>query len=156
MNKNENGFSLLELSLSIAIMAIMTVIITPIAVNSALEATQKGSVRADLSAVMTEVQAWSMLNPNADLQRTEFNGILYSVLSEYVATPTLQSENLPYLNSFIATRIPSAGGDKLWWCVEATKPFGNKTITMYYDSLAGGVYDGNCPAEAGKPPVVNQ
>jgi prepilin-type N-terminal cleavage/methylation domain-containing protein len=150
MRNNEKGFSLLELSIALAIMAILTGIVAPSAISNVMETGQKTNLKADLSAVITELQSWHLMNPSTAPNATEFNDIKYRVLSDYVATPALISQNQGYLNTIQFVKIGN------YYCVEGSKAFGSKTHTMHYDGLAGDAYDGACPTDKlGRPPVTS-
>jgi prepilin-type N-terminal cleavage/methylation domain-containing protein len=149
--RNENGFSLLEISIAIALMGILMVV-TPLAVNEQIQRAQANTVKSDLSAVMTELSGFHLLNPDRAPDAQEFQTMLYAVLSDYTKTPALLQEHLGYLNSF------SIWKDRNYYCVFAERTYGTNTHRYYYDALAGDIYEAEptqeCPQVLGRAPVM--
>jgi prepilin-type N-terminal cleavage/methylation domain-containing protein len=139
MRNNESGFSLLELSISIAIMGIMIGVVVPDAYNRSMVSAQESSLKGDLATVMTGLQGYHLENPSTQPQPQEFITIKEEVLADYVATPVARAENQTYLNSIQYVKIGK------FYCVEGSKQFGNTYYTMHYDSLAGQANEGPCP-----------
>jgi len=139
-NINEQGFSLLELSISIAIMAIAMTVGLIYTAGDAILTAQKTAMKNDLTAVAIELSGWD-LNNTVSPSPQEFSQIKNRVLSDYlnVATADELTANEAYLNGMEYVKVNG------FYCVSGSRVLSTQTLTMNYNSATNKVTDGACP-----------
>jgi type II secretory pathway pseudopilin PulG len=125
---NEKGFSLLEVSLAVGLMALLTIVVGPSALNLALNATEKSSIKSDLSAVLIQLE---IKHSEAEPTISEFEILKTDVLSDYYSNPEFIQGNLSYLESISFIK----NGE--FYCVEAEKEISGEPVTISFDGNTG-------------------
>lgn len=138
--KDEQGFSLLEMVIAVAIMGILVTVGMLYSAQNGITTAYKTSLKSDLTAVAIELSGWNLNNTEPPTPQ-EFMTMKNRVLSDYLAV-TNASEleaNTTYVNGIGFVKLNG------YYCVEGTKIFPSKTYTMHYDSATSKVADGACP-----------
>lgn len=140
ITKREDGFSLLELSIAIGIMTLLTALTIP-SVGIAMDSTRKSVVQGDVTAVAIRLQGWHLNNPYKTPTVVEFTNLKYEVLEDYLASADLQIQNKAYVDGINYVKNTETGK----YCVEATKVFPDgKEVSAYYDGAQGSAFIGTC------------
>lgn len=136
----EDGFSLLEISIAIGIMALLTALTIP-AVGVAMDSSRKAVVQSDVTAIAIGLQGWHLNNPYETPNTVEFTNMKYEILEDYLKTSDLQILNKSYVDGISYVKNTETGK----YCVEGTKVFpdGNE-VSAYYDGAQGAAFIGTC------------
>lgn len=125
---NEQGFSLLEVSLAIALMALLTVVVGPAALNLALSSSEKATVKSDLSAVLIQLE---VEYDNAEPTAIQFESLKNEVLADYYTNLEALASNQSYLDSISFIK------NGTFYCVQAAKEISGENVTISFDGNTG-------------------
>lgn len=139
IKNNEKGFSLLEVSLAVGLMAILVVVVGPSALNVALNASEKAAVKSDLSAVLLQLE---IKHTNNEPTPEEFNILKSEVLSDYYTNAEFVSDNQSYLDSISFVK------NGTFYCVEAEKVISGEIVTFSFDGNTGITSESECQPAA--------
>ena len=140
--KSENGFSLIELAISVAIMGIMMTTIMITAVPMAIGTAEKTNIRNDVTALSIELQGWHMSNPDTEPSAFEWEQMKLRVLEDKVDT------DLMYLQNITFVKLGN------YYCVEATSTILNEEFITHFYGSTGKYLDEPCPVVEGKEASV--
>lgn len=135
--KSEDGFSLMELAISVAVMAIVTAIVGLTAVPTALATAKKTNIRSDVTAMVIELQGFHLTNPNKEPTAFEWEQMKMRVLEDKVDTDLLYLQNMTFI------KLDNH------YCVEASTEINNESWTTHFYGLTGKNVEGPCPVVPG-------
>lgn len=135
--KSEEGFSLVELVISVAIMGIVTAIVGLTAVPTAMGMAKKTNVRSDVMAMSIELQGFHIVSPDKEPTAFEWEQMKLRVLEDKVDTDLLYLQNMTFI--------------KLGkhYCVEASTEINSENYTTHFYGMTGINVDGPCPVVEG-------
>ena len=136
MAKEDKGFTLIELLVVMIIIGILAAIAIPVFLNQRKKA-EDSAAKADVSTIGKEVATWYV--DNTTLPYVGVNGNDQYVLGVDAAGAT----NIGNKSSNVVFGAIS-GTNANNWCVYVTNPNGDKAVTGYEYSAAGGLDEGNC------------
>lgn len=142
--KSENGFSLIEMVMGLAVMAVVTAIVGLTAVPTAIATANKANVKNDVTALALELQGFHLSAPNAEPTAFEWEQMKMRVLEDKV------SKELIYLQNITFIKLDN------YYCVEASKEINNEPYTTHFYGLTGRTVDGPCPILPGPETSVLQ
>lgn len=131
--KNEDGFSLLELVISLAVMSVMTGVVMLSTVPTVISTAHKANMRSDIAALSIGLQGWHMQNPDKEPSAFEWEQMKLDILEDKVDT------DLMYLQNITFVKLEN------YYCVEASDEINNENFTAHYYGLTGKSIDGPCP-----------
>lgn len=141
--QDENGFSLLELVISLAVMAVVTAIVGLTTVPMALATAKKATIRSDVMAMSIELQGYHLNNPSTEPSAYEWEQMKLRVLEDKVDT------DLNYLQNITFIKLED------YYCVEASTIINNEEFITHYYGLTGKYLDIPCPVVPGRESSVN-
>jgi len=150
--EKDQGFTLIELLVVMIIIGILAAIAIPVFLNQRRKA-QDSAAKADVSTIGKEVATYYV--DNVPVPTVTVVGTRYSIQAAAQAatatTPAYPAYPATDLGKVSANVVLGAQffTDSTAWCVSVTNPKGDKAVTGYKYSAAGGLGDGVCASAAG-------
>src|SRR5690554_1967479 len=132
MEEKDQGFTLIELLVVIIIIGILSAIAIPLFLNQQKKA-QDSAAKADVSTIGKEIATYFVDSTTGPTVAQSAVGGEYTIDGDKIGNA---SDNV-VLGTVNVT-------DSATWCVDVTNPKGDKSVTGFRYSAAGGLEEGTC------------